>query len=46
MVAVDVLTLHYDPELWGPEDPNEFCPLRLVILKRLKMSFEIIRFYY
>lgn len=27
-VTVDVLSLHYDPEYWGPVDPNEFYPLR------------------
>jgi hypothetical protein len=27
-VAVDVLSLHYDPQYWGPEDPNKFYPLR------------------
>ena len=27
-IAVDVLSIHYDPELWGPEDPNKFYPLR------------------
>ena len=32
-IAVDVLSLHYDPELWGPEDPNTFYPLRFVKFK-------------
>ena len=27
-IAVDVLTLHSDPELWGPVDPNLFYPRR------------------
>lgn len=28
MVVADVLSIHYDPELWGPVDPNEFYPAR------------------
>ncbi len=28
VVAVDVLTIHNDPEIWGPVDPSEFYPLR------------------
>ena len=27
-VSIDVLSIHFDPELWGPHDPNEFYPLR------------------
>jgi cytochrome P450 len=27
-VTVDVLSLHYDPEYWGPTDPEEFYPSR------------------
>ena len=27
-IAVDVLTIHNDPELWGPVDPNLFYPRR------------------
>ena len=27
-VAVDMYTLHFDPELWGPEDPHKFYPER------------------
>ncbi len=26
--TVDVLSLHYSEEYWGPVDPNEFYPLR------------------
>jgi hypothetical protein len=26
--TVDVLSLHYDPEYWGPHDPQIFYPLR------------------
>lgn len=28
VVRVDHFALHYDQELWGPHDPNEFYPLR------------------
>ena len=28
VVAVDVLSIHYDPQLWGPHNPNEFHPER------------------
>ena len=28
IIRVDHLALHYNPELWGPRDPNEFYPLR------------------
>ncbi|RMZ99029.1 cytochrome P450 3A29-like [Brachionus plicatilis] len=28
VIVVDVMSLHFDPELWGPVDPNEFHPLR------------------
>lgn len=28
VVSVDVLSIHYDQELWGPEDPYVFCPDR------------------
>jgi hypothetical protein len=31
-IAIDVLSLHYDPEIWGPEDPNVFYPQRFVCL--------------
>jgi cytochrome P450 len=31
-IAVDVLSLHYDPEIWGPEDPNTFYPQRFVFI--------------
>jgi cytochrome P450 len=27
-IAVDVLSIHYDPELWGPVDPSTFYPQR------------------
>ncbi|CAF1547533.1 unnamed protein product [Didymodactylos carnosus] len=38
VVQVDVYALHYDPELWGPEDPNEFCPERHSV-KRHPMAY-------
>ncbi len=27
-VTVDVLSLHYDSDYWGPTDPHTFYPLR------------------
>ena len=27
-IVIDVLSIHFDPELWGPVDPNVFYPLR------------------
>jgi cytochrome P450 family 3 subfamily A len=27
-IAVDALTLNFDHNVWGPQDPNEFNPLR------------------
>ena len=27
-ITIDVMSLHYDSELWGPEDPNVFYPPR------------------
>ncbi len=29
-IVVDVLSIHYDNELWGPVDTKTFYPLRLV----------------
>jgi cytochrome P450 len=28
VIAADVLTLHYDPDHWGPVDPHDFYRLR------------------
>ena len=28
LVVVDVLSIHFDKELWGPVDPNRFWPER------------------
>ncbi len=28
VVAIDVLSIHYSQEYWGPEDPEKFFPLR------------------
>lgn len=28
VLAIDVLSIHFDQELWGPEDPYVFCPER------------------
>ena len=28
VITIDVLSLHFDPNYWGPVDPNEFYPLR------------------
>ncbi|CAF5047433.1 unnamed protein product, partial [Rotaria sp. Silwood1] len=28
VIQPDVLSIHYDPDLWGPEDPNLFLPER------------------
>lgn len=29
-IVVDVLSLHYDPVLWGPVDPELFYPERFL----------------
>jgi cytochrome P450 len=28
VIQPDVFTIHYNPDLWGPEDPNLFIPER------------------
>ena len=40
-IAVDVLSLHYDPELWGPTDPNKFYPLRLILIYITRRTYLI-----
>jgi cytochrome P450 len=32
LIAIDVLSLHYNPEYWGEVDPNVFYPLRFSYL--------------
>ena len=32
-IIVDVLSLHYDAEIWGPVDPHIFYPERLAYEK-------------
>nr|UOU03273.1 cytochrome P450 3045C1-1 [Brachionus rubens] len=41
VIAVDVLSLHFDEELWGPVDPNLFYPLRHEVKRNplIYMSF-------
>ena len=39
IVTVDVLTLHYDQEIWGPEDPNVFYPPRFADTTRNQLAF-------
>nr|QUF59379.1 cytochrome p450 CYP3045C2 [Brachionus angularis] len=39
-IAVDVLSLHYDAEIWGPVDPNQFYPERFSKdIKRNPLAF-------
>jgi cytochrome P450 len=39
-VVVDVMSLHFDPEIWGPVDPHEFYPLRFSPdIKRNPLAF-------
>lgn len=37
-IAIDVLSVHYDPELWGPVDPKVFYPQRHEV-KRNPIAF-------
>ena len=37
-VGIDVLSLHFDPEIWGPVDPNVFHPERFSV-KRNPLAF-------
>nr|QUF59378.1 cytochrome p450 CYP3045C1 [Brachionus angularis] len=39
-IAVDVLSLHYDADIWGPVDPNQFYPERFSKdIKRNPLAF-------
>ena len=44
-IVVDVMSLHMDPDIWGPKDPNEFYPLRLVVMfskyYKIKYNFNL-----
>ena len=31
-IVVDVMSLHFDQELWGPTDPNIFYPPRYLCI--------------
>ncbi|CAF4383314.1 unnamed protein product [Rotaria socialis] len=31
IIQPDVFSIHYDPDLWGPEDPNLFIPKRHLV---------------
>nr|QEV83809.1 cytochrome P450 [Brachionus rotundiformis] len=37
-IAVDVLSIHFDADLWGPHDPNQFYPPRHQV-KRNPLAF-------
>nr|QVK45584.1 cytochrome P450 [Brachionus paranguensis] len=37
-IAVDVMSIHFDADLWGPQDPNEFYPPRHEV-KRNPLAF-------
>jgi cytochrome P450 len=38
IIKADILTIHFNPDLWGPEDPHEFIPERHLI-KRHPISW-------
>lgn len=38
VIAVDVLSLHYDPKYWGKVDPNKFYPERLTFSTSKKQT--------
>ncbi|CAF1280785.1 unnamed protein product [Rotaria magnacalcarata] len=31
IIQPDIFSIHYDPDLWGPEDPNLFIPERHLV---------------
>jgi hypothetical protein len=35
VIRAEHLTLHFDPDIWGPVDPNIFDPSRLLNNKSL-----------
>jgi cytochrome P450 len=37
-IVVDVLSIHYDPVLWGPVDPEKFYPERF-LTKRIQTAW-------
>ena len=39
VIQADVYTIHYDPELWGPEDPNLFIPERHSVKRHPAANF-------
>jgi len=43
-IAVDVMSLHFDQELWGPTDPYVFNPLRQNII-HIYLNFQLKEFH-
>lgn len=40
MISADSLSVHYDPDVWGPLDPREFHPSRFAPeIKRSPIAF-------
>ena len=39
LIAVDVLSLHYNPEYWGEVDPNVFYPERFLFLINMVYNY-------
>ncbi|CAF1157375.1 unnamed protein product [Adineta ricciae] len=38
VIQADVYSIHFDPDLWGPEDPKSFCPERHSTTRRHAMA--------
>lgn len=38
-IMIDILGVHYNPEVWGPVDPHKFYPLRLALGNFLGCEF-------